>query len=288
MNKSILSIALALTVAATSAQAERRNLIDRAVINASANGSISRQVERRPIETGVVREVTRTNMQGETATRNDTVVRDNEVGVATRTVSGVAFDGTSYAGERVITRTEDGLDRASEYSDTAGNSRSGNASLSIDKEAGTLTKQFNASQTNSQGETTSVSGESIISRTEDGLVRDISTSDSNGNSHSGTGSLIVDKEAGTISKEMTATRTDSEGETASASGESLLARSDDGYTRTSSQTDANGNTRNRSVDASVNKGEGSLTKDVKASGPNGHVSTSTSVKRERSAGNSAE
>ena len=50
MNKSILSIALVLTVAATSAQAERRNILDRTVINATANGSITRQIERRPTD----------------------------------------------------------------------------------------------------------------------------------------------------------------------------------------------------------------------------------------------
>ena len=63
--------------------------------------------------------------QGETATRSSAIVRDNEVGVATRTVSGVAFDGTSYAGERVISRTENGLERVSNYSDSTGNSHSG-------------------------------------------------------------------------------------------------------------------------------------------------------------------
>ena len=228
MNKSILSIALVLTVAATSAQAERRNILDRTVINATANGSITRQIERRPTDSGATREVTRTNAQGETATRSSAIVRDNEVGVATRTVSGVAFDGTSYAGERVISRTENGLERVSNYSD------------------------------------------------------------STGNSHSGSGSLTVDKEAGTISKEMSATRTNSEGETTSVSGDSLLARTDDGFTRTSSHTDANGNTRTRSADVSINKSEGSLTKSVTASGPNGQASTTTSVKRERSVDSAAE
>ena len=86
MNKSILSIALVLTVAATSAQAERRNILDRTVINATANGSITRQIERRPTDSGATREVTRTNAQGETATRSSAMVRDNEAGIATRKV----------------------------------------------------------------------------------------------------------------------------------------------------------------------------------------------------------
>ena len=288
MNKSILSIALVLTVAAAGAQAERRNLLDRTVINATAHGSITRQAEHRPTENGATREIIRTNAQGETATRSSAIVGDNEVGVATRTVSGVAFDGTSYAGERVITRTENGLERVSNDSDSEGASRSGSASLALDKEAGTLTKQVDASLTNRQGETTSTSGESVITRTENGLVGESSLSDSNGNSRSGSASLVVDKEAGTASKETNATYTNSEGESMTVSGESLLARGEDEFSRTSSHTEASGSTGNRSVDASINKEAGSVSKEVKASGPDGQASTTTTIKRERASDNTAE
>ena len=204
MNKSILSIALVLTVAATSAQAERRNILDRTVINATANGSITRQIERRPTDSGATREVTRTNAQGETATRSSAMVRDNEAGIATRTVSGVAFDGTSYAGERVISRTENGLERTSNYSDSAGNSRSGSGSLTVDKEAGTISKEMSATRTNSAGETTSVSGESLLARTEDGFTRNSSHTDANGNTRTHSADVSVNKDEGSLTKTVTA------------------------------------------------------------------------------------
>jgi hypothetical protein len=281
MNKSILSLALVLSVVAAGAHAERRTIIDRSLnINANAHGSITRQSERPAADSSLVRDLTRTNARGETATRTDVITRDGENGSSSRIVSGVTADGRSYSGESTITRTESGLTREGSVTGSEGNSRSGSTSVAIDKDNGTLTKQLTASRTNRNGGTTTLSGESVISRTDDGLVRETNLSNSNGGSRSGSSSLIVDKEAGTITKEMAATRTNRDGETTNVSSQSLLARTDDGFTRESSQTDAAGNTRTRSVDASVNKAEGSFTKQVKATGPNGQASTSTVITRE--------
>ena len=282
MNKLLTSsLIVVLITSAGAAHAERRGLIERAAVNANIHSTVNRQIERRPAEQSVTREIIRTNAQGDTATRSSLINRDSETGVATRTVSGVAFDGRSYTGEQVVSRTENGLARLTNVNDSEGNSRSGSANLLLDKENGTLTKQIDATRTNSKGETTNVSGESVLTRTENGLARETNLSDSNGNSHSGSSNLILDKENNTLTKQFNSTRTNSEGETSQISGESVLARTDDGYTRDSSLTDSDGNTRSRSVNASVNKEEGSLTKHITTSGPNGQASTTTTVKRQR-------
>lgn len=224
MNKSILSVALVLSVLASGANAERLNL------NLNTQGSLARQSDQRLTDTRPVRElrevrreVTRTNASGEASQRSELVTRDAETGVIMRNVSGITANGRSYSGESVVTATENGFVRETSGHDSAGNSRE--------------------------------------SATE----------------------VLIDKEAGTLSKQMTATRTDSEGETRSVSGESLFERTDDGFSGESSVTNARGETRTRSVDASVNKEAGSMTKTVNASGPNGQASTTTTVSRSQPA-----
>lgn len=155
MNKSILSVALVLSVLATGANAERLNL------NLNAQGSLARQADQRLTDTRPVRElrevrreITRTNANGETSQRSEIITRDPEAGVISRSVTGVTANDRSYSGESVFERTDDGFTGESSVTNARGDTRTRSVDASVNKETGSMTKTVNTSGPNGQASTT--------------------------------------------------------------------------------------------------------------------------------------
>lgn len=155
MNKSILSVALVLSVLATGANAERLNL------NLNAQGSLSRQADPRLADTRPARElrevrrkVTRTNANGETSQRSAIITRDPEAGVISHSVTGSTINGRSYSGESLFERTDDGFSGESSMTGERGETRTRSVDASVNKEAGSMTKTVNISGPNAQASTT--------------------------------------------------------------------------------------------------------------------------------------
>lgn len=160
MKKSLVSIAIALVVAAGSAHAERAAgrhsfTADRTHIN--ANGGVStRHVEQNVTANGFNRATTKTAPNGKTATRDMAVVNDAQAGTHTRTVEGTTFGGKTYSGESVTTKTADGRSRESTFTNPNGKTSSRSVDVSVDKDAGTLTKEISATGPNGKTSTTTV------------------------------------------------------------------------------------------------------------------------------------
>ena len=119
MQKSLIAIAVALTVAAGSAHAERakhRQSFTSDRTHTSASGKVStRHMEQNVTENGFTRSMSKTAPNGKTATRDTSVVNDAEAGTHTRTVGGTTFGGKTYSGQSVTTKTDTGYTREGSY-----------------------------------------------------------------------------------------------------------------------------------------------------------------------------
>lgn len=160
MKQSLVSIAIALAVAAGSAHAEllraRHNLaVDRTHVNA-AGGIATRHLQQNVNANGFNRNLVKTNPQGQTATRTTDVVNDAAAGTHTRTVDGTTFAGKTYAGESVTAKTATGFTREGTFTGVNGNTGTRSADVSIDRDSGTLTKNVSTSGPNGNASTTTV------------------------------------------------------------------------------------------------------------------------------------
>lgn len=97
-------------------------------------------------EGGFTRSTTATNAQGETATRDLTVSRDKDAGVATRSSTYTTFDGREGSKSDVIQRTDDGFSRDTARSLPNGATHTRSVDVSCDKDVGKCVKQVEVGQ----------------------------------------------------------------------------------------------------------------------------------------------
>jgi hypothetical protein len=90
---------------------------------------------------GFTRSTTVTNAQGETATRDLTVVRDEDAGTVTRDATYTTFDGRSGARSDVIERTDDGFTRNTSRTLPNGETHTRDVEVSCNPDAGKCVKE---------------------------------------------------------------------------------------------------------------------------------------------------
>jgi hypothetical protein len=73
---------------------------------------VTRETTRTRTDNGFTSHTTATNSQGQTATRDVSVVRDPAAGTITRNSESTGFNGRSRSAESVTTRTDDGFTRS--------------------------------------------------------------------------------------------------------------------------------------------------------------------------------
>lgn len=127
-------------------------------------GVVTRETTRTRTDNGFTSHTTATNSQGQTATRDASVVRDANAGTVTRSSESTGFNGRSRSAESVTTRTDDGFTRS-------------------------------GSITNGDGQT--VTRDVVHTRTDNGSVTSSTTTGPNGNSVERTVTRNCDKAAKT-------------------------------------------------------------------------------------------
>jgi hypothetical protein len=112
---------------------------------------VTRHIDQVRTENGFERDMTKTNAQGQTATRHTSVVNDKENKTRTRTVTGTNYNGGQYSGQRVTQKTENGYTRDATFTNSQGKTTTRSVDAVVDKDARTVTK--NISVTSPEGET---------------------------------------------------------------------------------------------------------------------------------------
>lgn len=141
-----------LTLTATAAQAER-NLGASSKHQLNLKGNFTRHTEQQATDNGFIRNTRVIRADGATASRTTTVANDPDNQTRTRLVNGVNFQGETYSGQAVTQRTESGYTRESSATNAEGKTLSRSVNASIDREAGSITKDV--SVTGPNGETRS-------------------------------------------------------------------------------------------------------------------------------------
>lgn len=103
-------------------------------------------------ENGFTRNTVATNRQGETATRDMTLVRDKEAGTVTRSANYTTFDGKEGSMTDVRTRTDDGYTRETTRNLPNGNVQTRSVDVSCDKDAKSCTKTVDRNGGANQGQ----------------------------------------------------------------------------------------------------------------------------------------
>lgn len=112
--------------------------------------TISRHTEQTASDNGFERKTTLTNAQGQTATRNVTGTLDKDSKTMTKTVEGTTFDGKTYSRETVKQKTDSGWTSESQATGPNGQSGSRSAIATVDKAAGTVTKDISVTHPNGE------------------------------------------------------------------------------------------------------------------------------------------
>ena len=155
---------------------------------------------------GYTRNATRTNAEGEVASRATTVTRDAETKTVTRETMGQNFDGGSYSASSVKQRTENGYTSSSTRLNADGEMANRDVQVTRDAEAQTVTRT-SAGQ-NFNGE--SFSGSTVTQKTDDGYTRTSEHTNAAGDTQSRTVVAAVDRDNGVVTKDIT--RVNAEGE----------------------------------------------------------------------------
>jgi hypothetical protein len=109
-------------------------------------GTTSVDTVRTRTDNGFTRSTTATNKDGETATRDMTVSRDNEAGTVTREANYTTFDGREGSMIDVIQRTENGFSRDTTRTLPNGELHTRAVDVSCDKDVGKCVKQVGVDQ----------------------------------------------------------------------------------------------------------------------------------------------
>lgn len=137
MNTFLRYSSLLLAFVAAQSFADRQDFTrDTQVTN--AKGTYTKHVEQDVNANGYTREITKTNAQGQTATREVNVVRDEATGTRTKTVEGTTFNGKSYSGESVKQRTADGYETNSTFTGPNGKTRT--KQVDVERNGNTTTR----------------------------------------------------------------------------------------------------------------------------------------------------
>jgi hypothetical protein len=103
-------------------------------------------------EDGFTRNTVITNRQGETATRDMTLVRDKEAGTVSRSANYTTFNGKEGSMTDVRTRTDDGYTRETTRNLPNGNVQTRSVDVSCDKDAKSCTKTVDRNGGAGQGQ----------------------------------------------------------------------------------------------------------------------------------------
>lgn len=159
MNKSLVSIAIALALTTGLAHAERaahRHSYTADKTRTTAKGTFTKHTEQNVTDNGFTRDSVRTNPQGQTATHHVGVVNDAETKTHTRDVSGTTYNGKSYSGESVTQKTDNGYTRSGEFTGPNGKTSTRDVTATVDKESNTITKDISKTGPNGQTTTSTV------------------------------------------------------------------------------------------------------------------------------------
>lgn len=99
---------------------------------------------------GRSKQVTVTGEDGNSRSRSHEVEITRGEGERTRVIEGTNFRGEAYAGSSTAERTEDGYVRQTLIQGPDGKTRSAQADVVVDKEAGTVTKEVNIERANGE------------------------------------------------------------------------------------------------------------------------------------------
>jgi hypothetical protein len=159
MNKTLLSLAIALAVAAGSAHAERAGhrqsfAVDRT--RTTERGVFTSHTDQTVTQNGFTRDTSRTNPNGKTATRDMTVTNDAQTKTHTREVSGTTMSGKNYSSESVLQKTDSGYTRESTRTNPNGKTTSRDVDATIDKDNHSITKDISVTGPNGQVHETTV------------------------------------------------------------------------------------------------------------------------------------
>ena len=150
-------------------------------------------------DTGYTRNATRTNAEGEVASRSTEVSRDLESQTLSRTTTGQNFDGGSYSASSVKQKTDNGF--ASSSSRTNADGQMANRDVQVTRDAENQSVTRSSSGQNFAGE--SFSASSVKQKTETGYTSSSERTNGAGETQSRTVVATVDRVEGVASKEIT-------------------------------------------------------------------------------------
>lgn len=157
-----------------------------------------RVTETTRTDTGFTRNTTVTNAEGQTATRNMTVVNDKDAGTHVVDIDRTGFDGRTSGVHHERQRTDDGFTRNSTITNRDGETATRNSVVTRNPETGTRTRD--TSFTTFDGREGSVSD--VVQRTEDGYTRDTTRNLPNGEARTRSVDVSCDKAARKCVKEV--------------------------------------------------------------------------------------
>lgn len=140
------------------------------------SGTLTRTTETRRTDTGYVRNTTVTNGQGDTASRERTVVNDREAGTHSVDVTRTGFDGKTRSTSLDVQRTEDGHTASRTLTNAEGQTATRNTTVSNDREAGVRTRESEFTTFDGR----SGSSSTTTTRTDNGFTRETSATLPNG------------------------------------------------------------------------------------------------------------
>lgn len=203
------------------------------------------------------RTTTVTDESGRTATRTRRGEYDAESQTLTRSRETTGPEGRTRNFEGQHTRTEDGRQSRQTFTDAEGSTATRDVTVSRDSEAGSATRSTNL--TARDGRT--LERETTVTRTGDGFESQTVVTGPEGQSATRSSSGSYDAEAGSYTREVSAT--DAAGRTRERS--TTTARTDDGFTSDTQIQGRAGGTATRSVEVARDPETGRVTREVTTS-----------------------
>jgi len=136
--------------------AKRQNFTDTGTRTLANGETIKHETTQTVNANGFTRNSTMTNNEGQTATKNLTVVNDQEAGVHSRTMTGTTFDGKNFGRTSTTLKTDTGFKTESSFTTPSGKTGSREVVGVVDKEAGTITKTTTVNTPNGESKQHSV------------------------------------------------------------------------------------------------------------------------------------
>ena len=159
-----------------------------------------------------------------------------------------------YTHQTERAKTDDGHKREDTWTNGEGKTATRDAKVVNDRENGTRTRDVDWQGPNGKTATR----EDVTQRTPDGYTRDSTFTGPNGKTATRDATVVRDKDAGTMSRDVVETGPNGKTRTI----EDNLQRTDDGYTRETVRTNPNGSTLTRDVTATYDKDTNTFSKDV--------------------------